>query len=255
MTPYPFKTVVGKGFGNHGNAKAGVDQGQNRGYFDDFLNNPGTKAVSGTQLQSVPVEGGTSLRRKEDEGLILQLCQGEAGGELLRETGDEHHAIFHQGHRRELSDVGNTNETQVDFLAQQSVDLFDGGHVLEGDLDVWMFLAKQDDGAGNKIEGMKAKAEAQATAFAPGNAPGIGDEVVPILDENARAFEEATPKKTQLRRASATDHQGAAEFFLQAANLLGQRGLTEVEKAGGPPEMKLSRENQERTHLCDIHSI
>jgi hypothetical protein len=41
----------------------------------------------------------------------------------------------------------------------------------------------------------------------------------------------------------------------QAANLLGQRGLTEVEKAGGPPEMKLSGENQERTHLCDIHSI
>jgi hypothetical protein len=31
--------------------------------------------------------------------------------------------------------------------------------------------------------------------------------------------------------------------------------LTEVEKAGGPPEMKLSRENQERTHLCDVHSI
>jgi hypothetical protein len=25
--------------------------------------------------------------------------------------------------------------------------------------------------------------------------------------------------------------------------------LTEVEKAGGPPEMKLSGENQERTHL------
>jgi hypothetical protein len=48
MTPYPFKTVVGKGFGNHGNAKAGADQGQNRGYFGDFLNNPGTKAVSGT---------------------------------------------------------------------------------------------------------------------------------------------------------------------------------------------------------------
>jgi hypothetical protein len=48
MTPYPFKTVVGKGFGNHGNAKAGADQGQNRGYLGDFLNNPGMKAVSGT---------------------------------------------------------------------------------------------------------------------------------------------------------------------------------------------------------------
>jgi len=76
--------------------------------------------------------------------------------------------------------------------------LFDGGHVLEGDLDVWMFLAKQDDGAGNKFEGVKAKAEAQATAFAPGDAPGIADEVVPILDENARTFEEAAPEKTQL---------------------------------------------------------
>ena len=32
-------------------------------------------------------------------------------------------------------------------------------------------------------------------------------------------------------------------------------GLTEVEKAGGSPEMKLSGENQERTHLRDIHSI
>jgi hypothetical protein len=31
--------------------------------------------------------------------------------------------------------------------------------------------------------------------------------------------------------------------------------LTEVEKACGPPEMKLSGENQERTHLRDIHSI
>jgi hypothetical protein len=59
----------------------------------------------------------------------------------------------------------------------------------------------------------------------------------------------------QLRRASATDQQGAAEFFLQAANLLGQRGLTEVEKAGSPLEMKLSGENQERTYLRDIHSI
>ena len=86
VTPDPFKTVVGKGFGNHRNAKAGADQGQHRGDFGDFLNHPGTKAVSGTQLQSVPVEGGTSLRRNEDEGLILELCQGQAGGESLGET-------------------------------------------------------------------------------------------------------------------------------------------------------------------------
>ena len=65
MTPYPFKTVVGKGFGNHGNAKAGTGQGQNRGYFGNFLNNPGTKAVSGTQLQNVPVELKVELRCEE----------------------------------------------------------------------------------------------------------------------------------------------------------------------------------------------
>ena len=254
MTPYPFKTVVGKGFGNHGNAEAGVDQGQNRGYFGDFLNNPGRKPCRAHNSRTCRLRW-DSLRRHEDEGLILELCQGEAGGESLGETGDEHHAIFHEGHRDELSDIGNANEAQVDFLAQQAVDLFDGGHVLEGDLDFWMFLAKQDDGAGNKFEGVKAEAEAQPPGFAPGNPLGIGDEVVPILDENARAFDEAAPKKTQLRRASATDQQRAAEFFLQAANLLGQRGLTEVEKAGGPPEMKLSGENQERTHLSDIHSI
>ena len=109
---------------------------------------------------------------------------------------------------------------------------------------------------GREIVGLQPldRADRQAATHEAPQLGELGEPGVELAEGALGALEQQAPGFGQLHRAGRARQQAHTELRLEAAHVLGDRRLADVQLGGGAREVAMTRHRGERAELLEIHS-
>ena len=127
--------------------------------------------------------------------------------------------------------------------------------LVDADLDVGVALAQAGEGVGDEPgERGREGADAQPDAAAVGGRGDLGVGELEALGDGVGVREQDLALGGEPQAAGLALEQARADLALEGADLVGDRGLGERERAGGAGERAVVRDGAERQHATRIHS-
>ena len=112
---------------------------------------------------------------------------------------------------------------------RQALNLFGSGEVPQTHLDAGRFLPQGDDEAGDKLERVKTKCDVEAAQVACGGLFAALQQFFESRQHRPRLRQKLLPCAAEARAVRTPVEQRAPEFRLHSQDLLGERGLAEVQ--------------------------
>ncbi len=194
-----------------------------------------------------------------DEVLVAQIGdpqrgapgEGMAVGQRHQQPVPAHHLGAHTGmlHRR-------AQQRQVDLAGGQRGQLRRGQHLAaDPDLHARQGLAQGADQQRQQRVGRRADtADGQQPLGALGDAPGLLAGVVDGVEDSHHALQVGRAGRGQLHAAGGADQQRHPELGLECADLLGQRGLGDVQSLRGAAEVQFLGDGAEVPQVTQFHT-
>jgi hypothetical protein len=108
--------------------------------------------------------------------------------------------------------------------------------------------------AGHELKGVEAEGNVQAPGLPQGGLAAVGHEPLKGREHRTRFLKKPASRCAELGAVAVPFKQGRAQILLHAQNLLGQRGLAQVEQLGGASEVELLSQDDERAQFADVHN-
>ncbi len=238
-------------------AHARTDQADGGLQFVGPLRHLEAQAVGVEQRDHMVGIAGARVAGVEHKRLGGQLGEGRGGGQQ-GVAGGQHgdQPILHQ-HALDDGRVVDTNapETHIDTPGLERLDLLQGGHFRQPQLQLQRLMVAQPPNQFRQhaIQGRWGKANAQPGLLALADASRVVADFVQLLEQYIGVFIEKPPGLGQPQR-SATLQQNHAQFLFQLLDLPAQRRLGDVQAFGGTGEVEGLPQHLEVAQMTQFHN-
>ncbi len=238
-------------------AHARTDQADGGLQFVGPLRHLEAQAVGVEQRDHMVGIAGARVAGVEHKRLGGQLGEGR-GGAQQGVAGGQHgdQPILHQ-HALDDGRVVDTNapETHIDTPGLERLDLLQGGHFRQPQLQLQRLMVAQPPNQFRQhaIQGRWGKANAQPGLLALADASRVVADFVQLLEQYIGVFIEKPPGLGQPQR-SATLQQNHAQFLFQLLDLPAQRRLGDVQAFGGTGEVEGLPQHLEVAQMTQFHN-
>lgn len=237
-------------------AHARADQADGGLQFIGPLRYLEAQTVSVEQRNHMVGIAGARVAGVEHNGLGRQLGKG-CGRAEQRVTGGQHshQSIFHQ-HTLDDGRVidANAPEAHIDASGLEGVDLLQGGHLRQPQLQFQRIVVAQAPNQFRQytVQGRRRKADAQPGLLAQADAPRVVADRVQLLQQHIGVFIEKTPGVSQPQWPAAFQ-QNHPQFILQLLDLPAQWWLGDVQANGCAGEVKGFTQHLEIAQMTQFH--
>jgi len=238
-------------------AHARTDQADGGLQFVGPLRHLEAQAVGVEQRDHMVGIAGARVAGVEHKRLGGQLGEGRGGAQQVV-AGGQHgdQPILHQ-HALDDGRVVDTNapETHIDTPGLERLDLLQGGHFRQPQLQLQRLMVAQPPNQFRQhaIQGRWGKANAQPGLLALADASRVVADFVQLLEQYIGVFIEKPPGLGQPQR-SATLQQNHAQFLFQLLDLPAQRRLGDVQTFGGTGEVEGLPQHLEVAQMTQFHN-
>lgn len=192
-----------------------------------------------------------------DEGFVVEVLPGETpqSGEAMAGGRGEHHGRFLEVAGVQFGEADwRTEQTDIQGIQAQALELLDGSEFVQGELDTGEFLAIAAQCAGEPAGGgWREDADAQGADEAVLD---IADALLGAFDSHedfARFVQKNAAGRGELDGAGGTFEQLQAEFVLEGFDLNAERGLGKMQALGSAPEVQFLRHGDEIAQMSQFH--
>ena len=238
-------------------AHARTDQADGGLQFVGPLRHLEAQAVGVEQRDHMVGIAGARVAGVEHKRLGGQLGEGR-GGAQQGVAGGQHgdQPILHQ-HALDDGRVVDTNapETHIDTPGLERLDLLQGGHFRQPQLQLQRLMVAQPPNQFRQhaIQGRRGKPDAQPGLLALADASRVVADFVQLLEQYIGVFIEKPPGLGQPQR-SATLQQNHTQFLFQLLDLPAQRRLGDVQAFGGTGEVEGLPQHLEVAQMTQFHN-
>ncbi len=210
--------------------------------------------MGGEQRQHVVGVARPRLAGVEHERLARQALQAQRLAEQRvpgGQGGDQRLFAEHALADRRVVDA-DASETDVDTPALQRLDLLQGGHLQQAQLQLRVAAQVADQLRQHAIQRRGHEADAEPLALALADPPGAVADAFQLVQERRALFVEEAPGFGQAQRPAALQ-QGHPEHFLELLDLPAQRWLGDVQLLGGAGEVEGPGQRLEVAQVTKLH--
>lgn len=199
---------------------------------------------------------GARVAGVEHKGFGGQLGEGGGGVQQGVTTGQHgYQAILHQyplDNGRVVD--ANPSEAHIDAPGLERVDLLQGGHFRQAQLQLQGLMVAQapNQFRQHAVQGRGRKADAQPGLFAQADAPGVVADLAQLFEQHIGMLIEKSPGLGQAQGA-ATLQQNDPQFILQLLDLPAQGRLGDVQAFGGAGEVEGLAQHLEIAQVSQFH--
>jgi len=238
-------------------AQPGAHQTENGQDVPRFVRDGRCEPGLGARPEDQIVEGGSGVERDADEGFRTEIGKPETGGARHRVIGRERRNQGRLGNgldgyapvRHGKNWKGNVNPS-----VGEGFDLLTGVKGLEVEDDARVAREEGvEDLRLNAGFGSRAERDREPPDLSVPCLAGGGHGVVGVLENAAHLLEEDAAGFRERDEVSRPVKEAHAELALEVLDLMGQRGLRDMELLRGSPEVKLVGDRNEVAQVPQFH--